>query len=123
MPATAYNSNFIVSALTYGFDVRTDGYTRRIEANRTIRVIPFSPTYAVTVQTAGINPKEREYRLIFYTEVAFQAMMNLVGATGVLTTPREPSANAYLDSCESDDMTNSTTATGELTARLHFTLV
>jgi hypothetical protein len=89
MPVGNYNANFIVSAVTYGFDIRTNGYQRATRANSTTRVIPWSATYAVVTQTAGVEAKTRTYRVLFYTELEFVTLEGLVGATGVLTTVRE----------------------------------
>lgn len=123
MPATAYLATFIVSAIAHGFDVRTNGYSSSTVENGTTRPIPWAPTYAIVSQTAGFQPKTRQYRVIFYTEIDFNTMENLVGATGVVTTPRQASANAKLTECSRDDMTDSSDPLGGLSAILKFTLL
>lgn len=123
MPLSAYNSSFVVSGTTYGFDLNQNGYGERAEANRTIRPIPWSASYAVVVQTAGVNPIPRRYRITVWTEADYDALLRVVGQSGTLTTPRESARQAYLDSVARGDRQDVTSPTGPLTVELAFTLL
>ncbi len=128
MPQNQYNASFTVGDLAGGFDVRTSGYGDEVEANATIRPIPYAPTYTVVVQVRGVNAKKRSYRGLLYLESDYRTLASLVGQVGILATPREaaPSppgtTNAVLTSCKRGDMQNPSTPTGELTVELEFVM-
>ncbi len=107
MPLLAYHATFTVGTTIAGFDIRTSAYNEETTMNATVRPIPWSQTYAVVIQVAGIQPKTRRYRTLLYLENDYLLLQTLVGQMGALATPREPNpggtVNAYLQSVKRGD--------------------
>ena len=125
MPVGNYNSTFVVSGTTAGFDVRGESgsYSSTVEANQTVEAIPWAQTYSVVRHYAGLTPHKRNYRVLFWAEADFITMALAVGATGTLTTPREGGVTAALDRIERGQDNDRSTPTGMTSANLYFTLL
>ena len=122
-----YNSAFQATGHpAAGFDVLQNGYiTAPVEANRTVREIPWAQTYSVVIQRGGINALVRRYRALVYTEADFLALALLVNLPGgVLTTPREPNPTAAnLDSIDREAPIDWTTIDGPCGIQLAFLIL
>jgi hypothetical protein len=120
-----YNANFTVGATVAGFDVETNGYSSTVEANKTVRAIPWSQVYSVVLQRGGLNPHVRSYRALVYTEADFIQLALLVNvAAGVLITPREPTGvQANLDLFRRGQSTDRGSVTGLTEVELSFTIL
>lgn len=86
-----YLATFTANGIDAGFDINQSGYGETVEANITIRPIPWSTVaaYAVSLQMGGLNPIRRTYQATLYTETDYGALRSLVGWTGLLSTIRE----------------------------------
>lgn len=105
-----------------GFDVRTNGYSSKVEGNRTVRAVPWANTYNVVIQYGGLQPLTRRYRALVYSEADYLALALLVNTTGELVTPRESTPTlASLDSVERDE-TDPTSPVGQTSITLNFTM-
>lgn len=94
----SYFDNFTANGIVAGFDINQSGYNENVSANVTIKPIPWSTqgTYAVVVQTGGLNPIQRSYQATLYRESDYGALRALVGFIGTLTTVREQDPNVQL---------------------------
>ena len=125
MPQTipGFPSGYTASFGGLGFDVRTNGYSSKVEGNRTVRAVPWANTYNVVIQYGGLQPLTRRYRALVYSEADFLALALLVNNTALLQTPREPTPTlASLDSIERED-TDPNTPDGQTAIMLNFTMV
>jgi len=86
-----YTSSFTANGLTAGFDVNQMGYGETVASNQNIRPVPWANPgiYVVSVQVAGYQPITRVYQIALYAEAHYGALRSLVGAIGMLITPRE----------------------------------
>ena len=123
MPVGNYNATFIVATIPYGFDVRTNGYTGPVEANRTVEPIPWAQVYSVVRQDGGLLPHTRQYRALVYLEQDFINLAVQVHKVGTLTTPREGSVLAALEKVERGQDVDPTTPTGMTTVQMDFTIL
>lgn len=118
----AYQATFVVSSVSYGFDIeQPGGYSSSVEANATVKSVPWAAAYAVVVQSAGILPLPRQYKVILWTEADYLALALQVNKSGTLTTPREGAVAAFLNKIERGEV-DRTTAVGATKATLSFTL-
>jgi hypothetical protein len=121
-----YNSSFTVGGTVGGFDVRGDqgSYIAPVEANQTVEPIPWSQSYSVVRHYGGLNPHKRQYRGVVYLQSDFDVLALLVGGTGNLVTPRQPSAVlAALDRVDPGPDFDRTDPLGLISVQLSFTLL
>lgn len=116
-----YYAVFATANGAFGFDVRRNGYSSTVEANRRIIAIPWAQGYSVVVQRGGLNPHVRRYRALVYTESDFIGLALQVNVAGTLQTPREGPVLANLDSMSRGDTLDPTIPTGATAVDLVFT--